>query len=289
MPSYTTSSSAQQARQHLADQLREIREDAGLTGRKLAELAGWHGVSKVSKIEHATRPISPEDLRVWCRVCEVPAHRVEELLAEQRAVAGMWTSYRRLHRSGLKRAQTVIRPVYERATLIRNYQERVVPGLLQTEGYTTTALYAARRELGLPMDDVAEAVAERMARRSVLRSGKGRYLFVIEEAVLRHRTCETAVHVGQLSHLLSVMGLPSVSLGIIPQDAPRNGVWPEEAFTMFDAEMVGVELVSGVLNITQPNEIAMYARAFKALGELAVYGDRARALITSAMEALPHP
>ncbi|GAA4229966.1 hypothetical protein GCM10022254_23620 [Actinomadura meridiana] len=157
-----------------------------------------------------------------------------------------------------------------------------MPGLLQTAGYTTAALYAVRRELDLPVDDVAEAVTERMDRQDVLRSGRGRYVFIIEEAVLRHRTCETAIHVGQLSHLLTVMTLPSVSLGIIPQAAPRNGVWPEEAFTMFDEELVGVELVSGVLNVSQPSEIALYLRAFDALSGLAVRGDRARKLINSA-------
>jgi hypothetical protein len=46
----SSSSSAQQARQALADQLREIRLAAGLTGRALASEAGWHGMSKVSKI-----------------------------------------------------------------------------------------------------------------------------------------------------------------------------------------------------------------------------------------------
>jgi hypothetical protein len=47
MPS-SSSSSAQQARQALADQLRDIRLAAGLSGRELAARAGWHGGSKVT-------------------------------------------------------------------------------------------------------------------------------------------------------------------------------------------------------------------------------------------------
>jgi Helix-turn-helix domain len=45
------------ARVEFAARLRELREDAGLSGRDLAARAGWHH-SKVSKLEHATRPPS---------------------------------------------------------------------------------------------------------------------------------------------------------------------------------------------------------------------------------------
>ena len=75
----SSSSNAQQARQALADQLRDIRLAAGLTGRELAARAGWHGGSKVSKIEHGIRPPSADDVRTWCRVCAVLPERVEEL------------------------------------------------------------------------------------------------------------------------------------------------------------------------------------------------------------------
>lgn len=108
MPS-SSSSSAQQARQALADQLREIRLAAGLTGSALASRAGWHGVSKVSKIEHGVRPTSGDDVGTWSRVCAVPPERAEELLAEQRAVAGMWVPYQQLNRAGLRKAQESVR------------------------------------------------------------------------------------------------------------------------------------------------------------------------------------
>ncbi|MCW2937017.1 MAG: helix-turn-helix domain protein [Actinomycetia bacterium] len=290
MPSTSTSSSAQAARRHLADQLREIREDAGLTGRKLAELAGWHGVAKVSKIEHASRPISAEDLRTWCRVCGVPEQRAQELLAEQRAVAGMWVTYKQLNRGGLKKAQESVRAQYERVTLMRVYATKVIPGLLQTRAYTTAALEAVRAEQGVEVDDVAEAVAERMDRQSVLKRPGARFVFLLEEYVLWQRTTDPATHAGQLRHLLEVMGLPSVLLGIVALTADRTaggqGVWPEEEFTVTDTEQVNVELVSGYLTITQPNEIAMYVQAWDRLRALAVSGDQARRVILRAIEAL---
>lgn len=87
------------------------------------------------------------------------------------------------------------------------------------------------------------------------------------------------------------MRMPSVSLGIIPRTADRTiggqGVWPEESFTMSDFAQVNVELVSGYLTVVQPDEIAMYLRAWDRLFALAVLGSRARALILQAIEALP--
>lgn len=61
---------------------------------------------------------------------------------------------------------------------------------------------------------------------------------------------------------------------------------PVEGFWIFDSTQVNVELISGYLTITQPSEVGMYAETFEELAALAVYGAPARALITSAMDAL---
>src|SRR5438477_606634 len=68
MPTAPSSSSAWQARRDLGARLGEIRRDAGLTGRTLARLCGWHE-SKVSRVEHAVTAPSDEDVRAWCRHC----------------------------------------------------------------------------------------------------------------------------------------------------------------------------------------------------------------------------
>jgi transcriptional regulator with XRE-family HTH domain len=60
-----SSSSAHQARQILADRLRDLRRDTGLSAKELAARAGWER-TKVSKIEHAIRPPSATDIRALC-------------------------------------------------------------------------------------------------------------------------------------------------------------------------------------------------------------------------------
>ena len=71
---------------------------------------------------------------------------------------------------------------------MRTYQPKIIPGLLQTAGYTTALLEDARDRQRDSRDDIAEAVAEREARQRVLTRAGRRFVFVIEEQVLRYRS-----------------------------------------------------------------------------------------------------
>ncbi len=283
MPLPPSSSSAWQARQALSARLGEVRKDAGLTGRALAELCGWHE-SKVSRIEHARTTPSADDIRLWCRQCGVPGE-TDELLASLRSVEDMFVEWRRMERTGLKRAQQAILPLWERTRIFRAYSSWLIPGAVQTPDYTKAILRAIAVRRDLP-DDTDGAAAVRADRLRLLREGDHRFFVVIEESVLRSVIGGPDVMAGQLGHLITVASLPSVSLGIIPMGLERDVIWPVEDFWIFDSAQVNVELVSGWLTLTQPREIAAYAKAYEDLSDLAVRGAKARALITAAINAL---
>ena len=191
-----SSSSAQQARQILADRLRELRLDAGLTAKELAARAGWER-TKVSKIEHATRPPSAAAIRAWCQVCGAE-DQAPDLIASLRAAEGMWVEWRRMERTGLKRAQEARLPLYERTRQFRAYACWVLPGLIQTDAYTRAVLRAVQQRRGL-IDDVEAGVAARMARQRVLRRGGRTAAFLVEESVLRNGFGGREVMTGQLA------------------------------------------------------------------------------------------
>ncbi len=283
MPAPPSYSSAWQARQALGARLGELRQDAGLTGRALARLCGWHE-SKVSRIEHARTAPSADDIRAWCQHCGRPGE-TEDLITFLRTVEDMFVEWRRMERTGLRRAQEAVLPLWERTRLFRAYSSWLIPGAVQTRAYTAAVLraIAARREL---LDDVEDAVAVRADRLRLLREGDHRFLVLIEESVLRNVIGGPEVMAGQLGHLITVASLPSVSLGIIPMGLDRDAVWPVEDFWIFDDRQVNVELVSGWLTLTQPREIAMYAQTFGDLSQLAVRGAQARTLITAAIGEL---
>lgn len=61
---------------------------------------------------------------------------------------------------------------------------------------------------------------------------------------------------------------------------------PSGGFLVFDDEMVQAETVSAELTVTQPQEIALYARRFALLSESAVSGRDARTLIHRALSEI---
>ncbi|MFD5682036.1 DUF5753 domain-containing protein [Streptomyces bacillaris] len=192
--------------------------------------------------------------------------------------------WKRMEQGGLARPQKERLPLYERTRRFRSYSSALVPGLIQTRGYTEAVLRAVQRRR-VEVDDVAEAVAVRMERQRLLREGDRRFSFLVEESVLRNGIGGADVLAGQLGHLLTLGSLPGVGLGVVPARADRSRM-PVEGFWIFDAAQVNVELVSGYLTMTQPDEVAAYADTFAELEESAVHGEEARALIRAALESL---
>ena len=108
---------------------------------------------------------------------------------------------------------------------------------------------------------------------------------MIEEAALHTRVGSVEMMAGQLGHLINIAALPNVSLGIIPPDIDRT-MWSSPGFWIFDEERVLVETPTAEMTVTQPREVAVYARTFAELASMAVYGSAARAVIMAAIEAL---
>jgi transcriptional regulator with XRE-family HTH domain len=264
-----------QAREALGARLREIRKDAGLTGRVLATTCQWH-FTKISKLEHGTQTPSEADLREWCRACAAE-DQIADLIATVRAIESMYTEWQRQMRAGLKQSQVTAVQLYERTKLFRAYENTVFPALFQTAEYTAAVLRFWVDFLELP-NDIEEAVAVRMERQRVLYAGDRRFLFLLEEQALRTRVGSVDVMLGQLDRVLAVTSLPRVSLGIIPAAGERHSL-AQGSFWIFDEERVQIENVSAGLDITQPREIAVYVRVFGMLQRSAVYGAEARGLI----------
>jgi transcriptional regulator with XRE-family HTH domain len=277
-------SSVQEARATLASRLRELRLDAGITGKELAHRCGW-SVAKSSRIENAVTAPSDADVRAWCTACGADG-QAADLIAANRQADAMYVQWKRLQRTGMKQLQEASTPRYEQTRSFRVYASHVIPGYLQTPGYATALMGTIAGFRGTP-DDVSEAVEARMRRSRVTQEGDHRFATLIEENVLYHRVGDTDVMAGQLGSLLAAMALPSMSLGIIPVAAPREQVmWPLEQFTVFDDTRIHVELLAAKVTVTAPGELDIYLRAFARLTELAVYGAEARALILKAIEAL---
>ncbi|MEW2518115.1 DUF5753 domain-containing protein [Actinacidiphila alni] len=277
------SSSAQAAREDVARRLRGLRRAAGLSVTELATRCSWHH-AKTSRIENARTPASPTDIRLWCRATGTE-DQIDDLIAASLHAESMYTEWKRQARDGLRKLQLSYRELYESTETFRVYSTTLVPGFLQTEGYARALLSANARFLDLP-DDGADAAAARIERSQIIHRPGRRFVFLVEEAVLRYQLGDAEAMAAQLGHLLTAGALPAVSLGIIPMATRDRPLWATETFSVFDQSLACVELISAQVNITQPSEISLYMAAFEQMRGMAVYGADARALVVKAIEAL---
>ncbi|MEU6580688.1 helix-turn-helix transcriptional regulator [Nocardia sp. NPDC046763] len=270
---------AQDAREALGQRLREIRRRAGLSGRQLATLAGWHE-SKVSKLEYGKLRVSDADARAYCTHA-LAEDQLDDLLATLHNIDAAYMEMRRLLSVGTGRSQDVLVRLAERTRLTRIYQNVLIPGILQTPEYARAILERSIARHGLT-DDIDAGVTKRMERQQFLYRGDRLFHIVLAEQALLTTIGGDSVMIGQLDRLLVAIGLPRVTVGIVPATAEI----PQQTtnFVMFDDRMTTVETITAELTITQPREIAVYGRTFDMLAELSTTGDAARALILAAAE-----
>ncbi|WP_433678971.1 helix-turn-helix domain-containing protein [Nocardia sp. CA-119907] len=270
---------AKEAREAFGERLRNLRKDAGLTGRQLSELAGWHS-SKVSRIEYGKQTPTDADLQAWC-IHTRTDDQLPDLVANLRNVEASYLEWRRM-RLPHRQKQSVAAEA--KTNLMRWYEPVVVPGLLQTPPYAEAILRMVLDFYDEPESDIESSLGARLERQQVLYRGNHRFYFILAEQVLHTRVGTADLMLEQLDRLLTAMSLPRVVLGIVPTKADYRT--PVNNFIMFDSRMVQVETISAELTITQPSEIALYDKAFHRLKDQAIHGQDARAMIAAAMADL---
>jgi transcriptional regulator with XRE-family HTH domain len=266
------------ARHDIGVRLRTIRLRANLTGTALAERLGCH-MAKISRIENATRSPSVGDVRAWCVACNAE-DQIEDLVAATVAADQAYAEWRNEQRGGLLRLQTRSDDLLAKISRARIYESRVVPSLLQTEAYAAEILGRLQARRSSP-DDAREAAAYRFGLRRFLTTERT-FAYLIEESVLQAPIADGDVMRAQLEQLIADTQLPQVSVGIIPLGVHREQ-WPTESFYLYDDDHLRVPLVSGRWTAKVPGDITEYVNVFRGLSAAAVFGDKARELITRAM------
>lgn len=270
--------SVHEQREALGKRLREIRKDAGLSGRQLATLAGWHE-SKVSKIETGDRSPSESDLRAYCAHTD-SRNQLADLVATVRNIESAYLEYKRVLHTGTRRRQQHAVTLAEQTKIMRIYEPVLIPGILQTAEYAEGVLRRVTEFYRIP-DDTDQGVSKRLEQQKVLYQGDHRFHILIAEQSLSTTVGNAEIMAGQLDRLLAVMGLSRMWFGVVPSGA--EWLTPATNFVMFDNRMVMVEAISAELTITQPREIALYARAFETLSAQSVTGKAARELVGAAL------
>lgn len=262
----------------LPERLYRLRKGAGLNQGQLASDLGWDR-TKVSKIETGTQRPSGDDIRAWAAAASHPeaADELLDLLADVEAVHRTW-------RGQLRGGGAAVQDDYDRrvraAKVIRAVSPLVMPGLLQTAGYARAIITQVAETSG-PVD-IDAMVEARMRRQEALYDPSRVFEFVTTEAALRMPPCPPQVMAGQLDRLLS-LDLDNVTLGIIPLGI-QLPVVPQAGFLLVDDTAI-VEVHGGSDTLGE-RESAVYSHVFERLMGVAVTGDEARRLITTAAASL---
>jgi transcriptional regulator with XRE-family HTH domain len=279
-------SNVHEARTALGNRLRELRQQAALTGRQLAESLSWQA-SKVSKLENGRQTPSDDDIQAWTRATGSEGETAG-LLASLHTLEVQHAEWQRVLRTGIRPRQHELAELDQKTRLFRVFEATVIPGLLQTSEYARARFAEGIRIFKLP-NDINEAVEGRMKRQDIFYRPDKRFHFVLTEAALRFRMCSPEVMLGQLDRLVSLSALPNVRLGIIGFETQYTAS-PWHGFWLYDEEKVLVETFSAGLNLAQPQEIELYSTVFNELAAVASYGRSARAVITRVIDDLaPDP
>ncbi|MEU9118442.1 helix-turn-helix transcriptional regulator [Streptomyces sp. NPDC048506] len=186
--------------------LKHHREAAGLTQEALARKVPCDR-SHVARVEAGTRV--PQD--TFAKACD-------ELLGTDGVLLRLWLRidwYPEVqHPDWFERRANMDAEL----VTLREYQIRVMPGLLQTEDYVT-ALFS-RRDTS-PME-VEERVSARLSRQQrFLTDGGPLYLVILDESCLRNVVGSAAVMRDQCAYLLVVGQRPNIRIQVAPADNPQ--------------------------------------------------------------------
>jgi transcriptional regulator with XRE-family HTH domain len=265
----------------LRNELRRLREEAGLTHTEVAQRLEW-SASKLSRIETGQSRVQTGDVRDLLEVYGVSDEATRDALVQLAREArrrGWWTRYTDVLGSG-----TYVGLEAE-ASVIHTYESQFVPGLLQTQDYARAVIRAGQTR---PDPEALERrVTARMARQEILaRSDPPEIWAILDEPVVSRPVGGPEVMREQLRHIIELSTRPNTTLTIqvLPLSAGAhpgmNGPFVILEFQgPKDPPMVYLETATDGLYLEEPADVERYTLRFNHLVARALGPDESRTMI----------
>jgi transcriptional regulator with XRE-family HTH domain len=200
-------------RRRVRSELRTARQAAGLTQEQVAAEMDW-SPSKVIRIENGSVGISTNDVRALLRLYGIADPRRESelvALAKDAREPSWWRQYK-----------DVVGPRFlpvieyeESASVIKNFEPLLIPGLLQTPEYSRSVL---TEFMDKPTKErVDDLIHVRMKRQEKLyRADPPALTIILDEAVVRRVVGTREIMQRQLLHLIDMATRPHVTIEVVP-------------------------------------------------------------------------
>jgi transcriptional regulator with XRE-family HTH domain len=267
------------ARQALAERLRQTRRATGETGAQFAARlgAGW-GQPKVSKLETGKQLPTAVDVTVWAEATRTDPAELLDLLEHARIE---YASFRERiqDRAGVDRLQDDIGTAEAAATRIAHYQPAVIPGIVQTADYARELLHlpSGPAEFGASEADISRMIASRLRRQAILYETGREITTLIGEGALRTRIAIPATMRAQREHIARLAEtLTTATIAIVPFNAPAP-IATLHGWALID-DIATIETDAGNLEIADPQHVERYWHHTRLLIDIAATGDEAARL-----------
>jgi transcriptional regulator with XRE-family HTH domain len=251
----------------LGAQLRRMREQAGIT-REEAGAVIRSSVSKISRLELGRTGFKLRDVNDLLSLYGVhdDADRATPIaLAQQANTPGWWHAYGDVVPSwigpylGMEQA----------ARLIRCFEIRYVPGLLQTREYARAVIRLAHSEAA--ETEINLRLALRRRRQELLHQPDPPQLWaIIDEGVLRRPVGDSETMRGQIGHMIELCQLRHVTIQVLPFSAGGHPAAGGAVTLLRFAEgylpdVVYLEQLNSAVYIDKPADTLPYWTVFNSL------------------------
>ncbi|MGH3827692.1 MAG: helix-turn-helix domain-containing protein [Pseudonocardiaceae bacterium] len=272
----------------IALELSQLRERAGLSRQQVADHVGCV-VSAVRHVETGRNLPRPLELREMLTLYGVPerAERFAELVNSAKKGRDWFEVF-----TAAQPWFTLFLGLESSAAQIESYDAQVVPGLFQTAAYAETVIRADDPEVSDA--EVARRIELRLARQDVLtRQPQPPTVWsVLDESVLHRTAGSPAAMREQLTHLVNLAQLPTVTIQVLPMAAgPHAGI--NGTFIMFEfPDLTGsptVAYTDGLIQASyyeQPEQLRRYRNSLTHLRVTAAKPAESVAMITQRAQEL---
>jgi transcriptional regulator with XRE-family HTH domain len=249
-------------RQRLGQELRQLRDAAGITIEEVAQRLEV-SPAKISRIETGRVSVHPRDVSDLLDQYEIHGKHRDNLLTLTREARQRewWHSYG----DALSEGTDFWVALETEAKGIRFYEVQSVPGLLQTSEYARAILRAYYRSESPAQ--IERRVKFRMARQQlVIEENKTPIWAVLDEAALRRHMGPPEVMQSQYRRLLELSEEKNITIQVLPLAVGvYSGVHVGFAIMQLpdlDREVVVIEYRGGTLYLERSEDVTAHAQVF---------------------------
>jgi transcriptional regulator with XRE-family HTH domain len=266
---------------NLGAALRTVREERGVSQRKLADAIG-RDPGLVSRWESGERQAKPADVTQICEALGIDAERTADLInmagqAGQPQWLAVTLPERRAQLNALLAAERTATAVIQNAPLI-------IPGVLQTSDVIRSIMVDG----GVPASEIDERVAVRIGRRDLITRRNPAHLEVfLGEAALRTIIGNPQIMADQLHYLVEHAEMENVDIRVV---AFKTG-WTAALVGEFiyldgDPAIVNIEMQGSGLILHGREDLDTYRRAAAEVREKAMSSEATAELIAEVISEL---